>query len=196
MSPHRSAVALFVLFYVISPVEAIKISQGSRWAHSKPRPGSNSRAMTTASTAGIIIKDTGRFGLGAYAGVHISEGKLLGEYEGEALDQRSVDARYWKTSTWTPEDSAWLANRQSRGVSSTGDYLFAPTEDCYIDGEDWDKANWTRYMNHAAESESGNNVNVIFSKVPARIWFAAKRDIEIGEQLCYSYGGEYFKPDE
>jgi len=112
------------------------------------------------------------------------------------------------------ETKNWRKGRNARGVGTSGDYLFNPAPDCYIDGEDWDKvrirdfllllsllllnhllecalfrlqANWARFMNHGPIESESNNVKVMFSREEATIWFVARRLIQVGEELLYRF---------
>ncbi len=55
--------------------------------------------------------------------------------------------------------------------------------------------NFTAFLNHASARSSKCNVDASFhfEKDLPRIVFTARRTIEAGEQLCYSYGTDYWK---
>lgn len=46
----------------------------------------------------------------------------MGDYQGELLSQRQVDARY-EGGEMTAEDEEWRASRLARGISMNGDYV-------------------------------------------------------------------------
>lgn len=55
--------------------------------------------------------------------------------------------------------------------------------------------NFTAFFNHASPRSSRCNLEASFhfEKDVPRIVFIAKRRIEVGEQLCYSYGTDYWR---
>ena len=77
----------------------------------------------------------------------------------------------------------------------TGDYLFnvgSLEDDVYIDAEDFDVANWARFMNHADTDDAGNNLQVLFDCEKSTVWFVARRPIMSNEELRYRCGLDYF----
>eukprot|EP00613_Pedinella_sp_CCMP2098_P025072 CAMPEP_0171708442 /NCGR_PEP_ID=MMETSP0991-20121206/14938_1 /TAXON_ID=483369 /ORGANISM="non described non described, Strain CCMP2098" /LENGTH=313 /DNA_ID=CAMNT_0012298465 /DNA_START=110 /DNA_END=1051 /DNA_ORIENTATION=- len=183
--------------------EGISIKQSGRKYSAILQPGmrgiqppASSKAMVSCSEAKVFVADTGVYGLGAYASEIIPEdGSILGYYEGERIDRATVGKRYYEVQDNEDiETKNWRKGRNARGVGTSGDYLFNPAPDCYIDGEDWDKANWARFMNHGPIESESNNVKVMFSREEATIWFVARRLIQVGEELLYSYGDDYFLP--
>jgi len=161
-------------------------------------PPSTCQAMVESTMAGIDVKDTGVYGLGAFAAKRIAMGVVVGMYEGERIDYDTVAARYFRES-WEPvpaEVAAWTESRRARNVGTSGDYLFNPAPDVYIDGEDFDVANWCRFMNHAAKGEAGNNIVVECNQEEGTISFVSRRNIAVGDELLYSYGDDYFLGDD
>ena len=77
-------------------------------------------------------------GMGAYSTVPITKGTTLGEYTGEILSRRDVEARYWGTRKQTKFDRKWRNSRRRRNQGLSGDYLFDMGNDIFIDGEDAD----------------------------------------------------------
>jgi len=66
----------------------------------------------------------------------------------------------------------------------TTKYLFEIDEHWTIDGSP--RSNIARYMNHSCEPNCETDI------VDGRIIITALRDIEIGEELTFDYGEEYF----
>ena len=54
--------------------------------------------MATAAAAGVCIRATGVYGLGAFATSLIQSGTVVGYYEGERPTSAEMEARYWGTS--------------------------------------------------------------------------------------------------
>ena len=52
-------------------------------------------------------------------------------------------------------------------------------------------------MNDSDEADPDCNVTTVVDResFPTRLWFQAKRDIQPGEELQYSYGEEYWPTD-
>ena len=123
-----------------------------------------------------VAPSVGR-GLGAFAASAISAGALVCSYDGERITQREVQARYDSTAG--------------------GDYLFevrkpsADRDGLYLDAERG--AHASRFINHA---EHGNLVPSPTSAAPdggaEGIDFYALREINIGEELSFDYGVEYW----
>jgi|AntAceMinimDraft_5_1070358.scaffolds.fasta_scaffold101647_1 hypothetical protein len=62
--------------------------------------------MQTAHEAGVGIRDTGVFGLGAFAMGPIASGVVVGYYEGERPTSAMMAARYWGTQMPTNHSRA------------------------------------------------------------------------------------------
>ena len=92
------------------------------------------------------------------------------------------------------------------GVDNGGSYVFsvlvAATEPerlppglghrvLYVDAEDGTRSNWTRYINHAHYETPACNLEPRSDPLACRVWFEARRDIEPGEELLFSYGAAY-----
>ena len=144
-------------------------------------------------------------GMGAFATATITKGSTLGEYHGEVLTRRQVEARYWGTRKENKQDRKWRKSRTARDQGLSGDYLFDVGNDLYIDGEDADVSSWCRFANHAEELDDdssdsyGCNAEVLRrlgwdqdGKAELRLFLVAIRDIEPGTEICYDYGGEYW----
>ena len=65
-----------------------------------------------------------------------------------------------------------------------GRYLFQTSKDRHIDGTG--RHNVARYINHSCRPNCEVDV------IRGRVFVYAKRNIEIGEELAYDYGKEYF----
>ena len=136
--------------------------------------------------------------MGAFSTVAIEKGATLGEYTGEVLSRKDVEARYWGKRKETRRDRKWRKSRGRRNQGISGDYLFDMGDDVFIDGEDADVSSWCRFANHADESKGGCNVEMrrrlsYQDEVQQlRLFMVATRDIEPQEEICYDYGGEYW----
>ena len=224
----------FWLLYLILPsfVDSIRIQQtgrNSRKSTTPPPPvvglpPANCRALQSATQRGLSIRPTAcGHGLGTFAMTAIKAGTILGDYEGESMTQKQVDARFWGKTTakgmWGggegddddegAQNDAWRESRLARGVGITADYLFEVEPRSFICGEDWDASNWCRFMNHAATSDAANNVRVHYdseqqqqcikdgevggSSGSLRLYFTARCDVAAGEELRYSYGNDYWE---
>mmetsp|Transcript_17518 Transcript_17518/g.27750 ORF Transcript_17518/g.27750 Transcript_17518/m.27750 type:complete len:254 (-) Transcript_17518:270-1031(-) len=167
-------------------------------------------------------------GMGAFTTVPIVEGAVLGEYFGESLTRREVEARYWGIRKESKHDRKWRTSRKRRNQGMSGDYLFDMGSDVFIDGEDADVSSWCRFANHASLNDEPGACNVearslthdcggvdgqgfeeksvvvdkkdglkdevvVGENRQARLFFFALRDIDIGEEICYDYGLEYWE---
>ena len=70
----------------------------------------------------VRIADSPGKGRGAFASVAIPPRQTVGDYRGELISQREIDARYEGGSP-TAEDEQWRASRLARGMSLGGDYI-------------------------------------------------------------------------
>jgi len=144
--------------------------------------------------------------MGAYSTVPITKGTTLGEYTGEILSRRDVEARYWGKRKQTKSDRKWRNSRRRRNQGLSGDYL------------DADVSSWCRFANHATEdvvdTSSNNDVDddaeVVVegacnvevrrrlgwenddNEADLRLYLVAIRDIDAGVEICYDYGEEYW----
>lgn len=146
--------------------------------------------------------------MGAFSTVAIEKGTTLGEYTGEVLSRRDVEARYWGTRKENRHDRKWRKSRGRRNQGISGDYLFDMGNNLFIDGEDADVSSWCRFANHAdelkkidEEEEDGGACNVEMRRrlswdqdeaQQLRLFMVARRNIEPQEEICYDYGGEYW----
>lgn len=122
----------------------------------------------------------------------------MGHYDGEILSVEEVKARIWNTKDKSAEDEEWLESRSGRSQSVSGSYLLElPGGGKYVDAEDGDKASWCRFMNHATEGTGECNVKAfhqatIGGDLSDYPFMFAIQDIEVGDELCWDYGGKYF----
>eukprot|EP00984_Skeletonema_dohrnii_P013691 scaffold5689_cov122-Skeletonema_dohrnii-CCMP3373.AAC.5 len=145
-------------------------------------------------------------GLGVITTIPISKGEFIGEYKGEIFTEQVKDRRYLSSHTKTVEDEEWIQSRIDRGQSLTGCYVYGitipPTKSnnfvqnqrIYVDAEDEYQSLWTRFLNHASPPNNNCNpksVHESYNGEP-RVWFVACRDIEVGEELCFDYGDDYW----
>jgi len=188
--------------------------QESHGKPSVPRPmidPSTSFSYTSAFHDGIeILPAPNGKGLGAFLTTNVAQGSILGEYSGEILTRKEVEARYWKTRRESKEDRKWRNSRKRRNQGISGDYLFDVGDDSFIDGEDADCSSWCRFANHAPPNDgtAACNVEVIWRAEEASVntdlkeivdahhlYFVALVAIEAGTELCYDYGEEYWDSD-
>jgi len=139
-------------------------------------------------------------GLGAFATEIIPFGTLLGHYNGECFALNEVRARFWNKATKTEEDLLWEQSRKDRDQGITGHFLFELPNGSFVDAEDAEKSSWIRFMNHADKETDGCNVGAFIKtsfedddqKFPLMY---AISDIQVGEELCWDYGGQFFAPE-
>lgn len=136
-------------------------------------------------------------GLGAFATSDIPFGTVVGKYDGETLDRKAVEARFWNKRNKTTDDIDWEQSRKLRGQGLTGNYLFELPNGSFVDAEDAEKSSWVRFMNHAETETVGCNVKAFIKtsigdddeEFPLMY---AISDIKEGEELCWDYGGKFF----
>jgi len=146
-------------------------------------------------------------GYGAFAAKTMSPPFEVGRYVGEVITLSDLVARYGGGGIDPADEfenanrqAAWEAERASRGVSSTGHYLFnvgpCPRTDraMLVDAEDPLYANWTRFINHAAKRPNLEALReVIAADDPAEastpvVRFVLLRPIAPGDELLFDYG--------
>ena len=108
------------------------------------------------------------------------------------------DERRARLASLTPEQGAPMG-----GVDNGGSYIFAVLmaacepealppglgrRPIYVDAEDGTRSGWSRYINHAHFETSSCNLEPRTCPLRALVWFVARRDIQVGEELCFSYG--------
>jgi len=121
-------------------------------------------------------------GLGVYATAKIKKGAFLGNYMGEKC-----------TSDPNPSDYLFICKTSNKNF--------------VLDGYDIERSNYTRFMNCCYNTDVDNvcvirytnNVDssVFYNRsgveidIEGYIFFYAKRDIEVGEELLFDYGENY-----
>ncbi|KAL7570475.1 hypothetical protein ACA910_004258 [Epithemia clementina (nom. ined.)] len=160
----------------------------------RPSLSTGSLAHRSAAKAGICIKVASKEkGLGAFATCDLKVGDYIGEYKGEKLTRRQVQARYWGKQAKNRQDLTWEASRLERGQGVTGNYVLEMKDGSFVDAEDADRSSWCRFMNHATEGSNPCNVKA-FDRIRANgdllvfPQFFAIRDIQAGEELLWDYG--------
>ena len=146
-------------------------------------------------------------GLGAFATRQLAKGSVVGVYWGEHLRAAAVDRRAAEGDgcdyvlTLIHDDSEDLVEAYE---------AMCPGRGCYIDAQDPSKSTWTRFINHesewAVDSVEVDGVEVVLEEpcpacnvclrtnvLAGLAWFEAKRDIHVGEELCFDYGPQYAK---
>ena len=157
-------------------------------------------------------------GLGVVTKVVIPSNTVVGDYKGEIMTTDVKDRRYLSSHAQymqLPEDLAWAQSRRDRGQGLTGSYLYGVTmptvstststsvasaDPIYICAEDEYESLWTRFLNHASPAAGGNNlsprsIHESWDGNP-RVWFVSNRDIQVGEELCFNYGEDYWLPGD
>lgn len=107
-------------------------------------------------------------GLGAFSMINISPNKLISFYMGEKLTTAQFDSVY---------------------PQGFGEYVLQIKENFYIDANNINKSNFTRYINDFRGSLY-NNPNVIFTNEG---YIKTIRRVNAGEELYIDYGPSYFK---
>lgn len=143
-------------------------------------------------------------GLGVVTNVRIPKGIVVGDYRGEVMTAEEKDRRYLGSLSHllTPDDHEWKQSRIDRGQTTTGTYLYGVVvpngEAIYVDAEDEYRSLWTRFLNHASPPYNNVNPKSIHQSWDGqpRVWFVAMRDIEVGEEICFDYGEDYWLPGD
>jgi len=144
-------------------------------------------------------------GLGVITKVPIACHSVVGDYVGEVITTQVKDRRYLDVQKHLRDahDVEWETSRIERGQTVSGDYLYGVTmpggaDPIYIDAEDEYESLWTRFLNHASPPDNNVNPKSIHESYDGkpRVWFVANRDIQVGEELCFDYGDDYWLPGE
>jgi len=145
-------------------------------------------------------------GLGVITNVRIPQATVVGDYKGEVMTEEEKDRRYLDSLSHLrqPVDEEWIQSRIDRGQTLTGTYLYgvvAPNgSHIFVDAEDeyHIDVNWTRFLNHASLPDANVNPKSLHAGIDGkpRVWFVSIRDIEVGEEICFDYGDDYWLPED
>ena len=143
-------------------------------------------------------------GFGIITKVFIPKFTVVGDYKGEVMTAEEKDRRYLQSYSHLrqPIDEEWKQSRIDKGQTITGSYLFGVAvpngADIYVDAEDEYYSLWTRFLNHAPLPFSNVNPKSLHEGIDGkpRVWFVSIRDIEIGEEICFDYGDDYWLPED
>ena len=115
------------------------------------------------------------------------------------------DRRYLESLSHLRDSSdvEWRNSRVERGQTITGTYLYGidvpkssktENEQIFVDAEDEYRSLWTRFLNHASPPAANVNPKSLYQGMDGnpRVWFVSIRDIEIGEEICFDYGDDYW----
>lgn len=153
----------------------------------------------------VRLKPSPGKGHGAFAERYLFPYQTLDTYAGEVITLRQLRARYGRAGEVADADAEWhaewVAARRCRGVGATGAYVFKVSDDVYIDAEDPKAgANWTRFLNHAAEDDANLASSSVEASAAAgggpRVRFAVQSEVAPGDELCFSYGPGFFEEGE
>lgn len=116
----------------------------------------------------VELRDSPGKGKGVFALRDIPSGSLLTRYTGAVLSDDEYDARL------------------NSGATS-GDYALQLTEGWIVDGENPQRSNWVRYLNHNLRRQNCDGY-----EVPGAVVIVTRRDVKEGEELFFDYGPEYW----
>ena len=109
----------------------------------------------------------------------IDAGTYLFDYRGKLLEQPEYDARY----------------NSGAAVEIRADYAVCierpDFSSVYLDGQDPLESNIARYMNHA-DVAPNCRVSTLYEPTARALMFAS-RDLEVGEEMCWDYGPNYWR---
>lgn len=144
-------------------------------------------------------------GLGVITDVKIPAGTVVGDYKGEIMTEEEKDRRYLESCSHLRQqiDEDWRRSRIERGQTITGTYLYGidipnkPSQ-IFVDAEDEYHSLWTRFLNHASPPAANVNPKSLYQGIDGnpRVWFVSMRDIDVGEEICFDYGDDYWLPED
>jgi len=151
----------------------------------------------------LQLKEIPGKGYGVITHVRIPFGTVVGDYKGEVMTEEEKDRRYLESFSHLrqPVDMVWKQSRLDRGQSITGSYLYGVAvpdgSRIFVDAEDEFCSLWTRFLNHSSSDANVNpkSLHCGMDGKP-RVWFVSMRDIEIGEEICFDYGDDYWLDDD
>lgn len=144
-------------------------------------------------------------GLGVITNVKIPAGTVVGDYKGEVMTEEEKDRRYLESCSHLRQlsDEEWRNSRIERGQTLTGTYLYGidipnQASQIFVDAEDEYHSLWTRFLNHASPPAANVNPKSLYQGMDGnpRVWFVSIRDIEIGDEICFDYGDDYWLPED
>lgn len=153
----------------------------------------------------LRLEDIPGKGLGVTTKIKIPAGTVVGDYKGEVMSEEEKDRRYLQSFAHLrlPNDEEWRKSRIEKGQTLTGTYLYGidiPKESSqiFVDAEDEYQSLWTRFLNHASPPAANVNPKSLYQGMDGnpRVWFVSIRDIEIGEEICFDYGDDYWLPED
>jgi len=129
-----------------------------------------------ALSRGLVeVRHTGTAkGHGVFALVALVENQWIGDYVGEVLTQAQYTARY-------PNDDAC--------------YVLGANENYNVDAADPSRSSYLRYLNHA-DAQTANvffDVHKVRRQRAKEIKFYTARSVQVGEELCFDYGKQYWR---
>ncbi len=183
-------------------------------------------AATGLTSDGVArIAPSGAKGWGAFATRDIKPLEQVTTYRGEVYrGLRSLHARYGKEGVIPPAfadaNRGWREERESRGVSVTGEYVFQCGVDhstglvIMVDGEDVAHASWARFINHSRDApnlrakcellppsahpdgaDGGDGGGGPREKDMLRplVTFFTTAGVKEGEELLFDYGPNFYR---
>ena len=121
----------------------------------------------------LIVRPVPGKGMGLFAARLIPKGTFCFDYLGERLTEEELELRY-------PDGEAAYV------LELNGPLGLAPT---FVDARDESLSNVARWANHAPDP----NMERRTQRWPERVVrLFARRDIEVGEELCWNYGNDYW----
>ena len=140
-------------------------------------------------------------GGGAFTSVFIKAGSLVGFYEGKSVrasDIPKLESRDYvmlgdraRRDAYDPLGRLVLANGAEANVHGWTDKAWLAMEH---EGVAWrgQHASWTRFINHARGQYANLSHATTREKYGRAHALYAKRDIQVGEELFYDYGKDYW----
>ena len=144
-----------------------------------PQPGTQPSQQTITS---IVVKDTGtRKGFGAFATNTLDKHTFLGFYEGETINGRNnleciLQNNSRKGYVLSLDGGATFVDGYQRAMDRT---VFSPC-----------------HLNHEEQGTEACNCKRILLDDGKNVAFFTSRFIEIGEELCFDYGRNYWEGRE
>uniref|UniRef100_A0A7S4EQ39 SET domain-containing protein n=1 Tax=Pseudo-nitzschia australis TaxID=44445 RepID=A0A7S4EQ39_9STRA len=206
-----SRIGVFFLLVISSaiPASAFLAASFGNGSGSVSSPASTRLDMTTPARQSLPdhlrLEEIPGKGFGVITNVKISAGQVVGDYKGEVMMEEEKDRRYLDSFAHLrqPVDELWRKSRIDRGQTITGTYLYGvdvpnQSSQIFVDAEDEYHSLWTRFLNHASPPAANVNPKSLHQGIDGkpRVWFVSIRDIEIGEEICFDYGDDYWLPED